>query len=220
MMEGAHDETYCQLADDLYRRRTGLTLLDADFAVFATGKYGDGGVWHLDNNARTLATVMATDPLDVDGRDFRIVAVFDDDHDGRKQFQSLTNPTFSPWKAYRHAFLLKRFFPRSDEFRQDPEYAVTQANLICKGMDCEIEDLLGRELLEQFRKASPNASAKSPVMHVRGEIHHYEWTRIGKDHLAQFAKQHATLDDVGLIVELMKSMRWVLDLPAEGSTPS
>lgn len=83
-----------------------------------------------------------------------------------------------------------------------------------KGLDCEIEDLLGQDLIELFLEENPNSLRRDPIV-MNGRCH-YEWTDNAKGKIFNFTKQYASLNDITELVEILKSLRFYLGLPAEG----
>ena len=119
-------------------------------------------------------------------------------------------------EPYQHAFLLKRRLPR---LRGDPgQYfsAIEQENGDWGGLDCEIEDLLSRRLLESFVQENPRCLSRSPIRSVDGIGHHFEFETFAKTMLYGFVEQRCSLSDLTLLIELIKTLRFLLELEPDG----
>jgi hypothetical protein len=79
-----------------------------------------------------------------------------------------------------------------------------------KRLDWEIEDLLSGHFFKQFEDAQPSAILNE---FSDGGRTHRELTREGKFQLHEFAKKHASLEDLIDVVKLIRSLRDYHRLP-------
>lgn len=208
IVEGTRDVDYCALAAMKFESRYGHRLLDQEFQVVASGMGEEGGIkgvvremWHL-HGLRVFDK-----PLDR-AQQVRVVFLLDDDDAGRKAFSSTTGE-LSPMTRYRDVFLLKRAYP-AEGLGRKYEDRVREANAKWEGLDCEMEDLLGRELLELFCQDNPNSLRCEPT--VREGAHHYEFSENGKAAVLRFAKEMADLEQIMGITRTLQYFRGLFGL--------
>ena len=105
-------------------------------------------------------------------------------------------------------------FPRNSSEPNTLKKQIEKHNEDWKGLDCEIEDLLGSDFIELFLDENPNALRSTPVK--RNGRCHYEWTDSTKGRLFKFTEQYANLTEINDVVEVLKSLRFYLGLRPEG----
>jgi hypothetical protein len=214
MVEGDKDVRYFQLASRINEERTGMRLLDGKLSVFSPGTGDKGGVPGVCEQFWPLRKVIDTD-LDSNGKGlFRIIAVFDNDPEGRKGLEELARRHRS-LRVNRDLFLLQRKFPRQSSEPSIVAKHIVETNAKWSALECTIEDLLSDSFLRKFAEANAN-SLQAPPIEIEGQKH-YKWTPHGKDQLAEFARHHATIDDVAPLLEALKGFRHYLGLPAGGT---
>jgi len=210
LVEGTTDVAYFELASSLFAVHHGQRLLDDQFRVVAAGLYGDGGVRGVIREMLSLHGRAESDSSLPKSARIRMLPVFDDDAAGRRCFDKLTDVDF-PFRPYRDVFLLKRAYPSlklgSDGFLD----AVKDLNREWRGLDCEIEDLLSRELLAGFCDDRGDA-LKCPPVHL-GSGHHYDFNGHCKADVLKYAQQLADLPEVIGIVRTLQYYRGLFDLP-------
>jgi hypothetical protein len=210
MFEGTTDVSYCNVANRLYFESTGKNLIDDDFQVMAIGERDQGGTDGIRDRLRTLQAVLQSEPSELE---MSVVCVVDDDHEGRKAFADLRKK-FQPW---RDLFKLNRVFPRTPISRSSEHFEgeMKKANANWDGLDCDIEDLIADEIIECFISENPRC-LKTEVDEKGGRFHR-KFHGNEKPKLVRFVEQHASLSDLSQIVEILKSLRWLLRLDPEGS---
>ncbi|MDD2467978.1 MAG: hypothetical protein PHI97_28705 [Desulfobulbus sp.] len=213
MVEGDSDVRFFLLANKLYELETKHNLLGEDISLFACG-YGDsGGTYGMFEQLPPLLNIIRSDP-DKNGKVlFRVIALVDNDYAGRILHRGLTQQ-YRQLKTFRDIFTLNRILPRTTSEPNALAKQIEKHNKDWKGLDCEIEDLLGDELVELFLDENPNAFKSKPV-ELNGRCH-YEWTDNAKGKLYNFTKEYASLNDIVKLVEILKSLRFYLGLPADG----
>jgi hypothetical protein len=117
-------------------------------------------------------------------------------------------------KTNRDVFLLHRIFPRTTSEPKALTSQIKKHNECWKGLNCEIEDLLGNDLIDLFLEKYPDA-LRMPPLELNGR-RHYELTDTGKWRLEKFANTNADFNEVINLVEILKSLRFYLGLPADG----
>jgi hypothetical protein len=213
MVEGETDVGYLNLAAELYRREKNLELLGNDLSIFACGSGNLGGTYGIYEQLPPLLNIIRSDP-DPNGKMlFRVIALVDNDKPGRSLQCSIIKQ-YRNIRANRDIFCLNYIFPRTATEPNALTSQITKYNTEWKGLDCEIEDLIGNELIELFIEESPNSLLKGPF--ERHNKKHYEWTNDGKARLFQFVNSMADFNSVQGLIELLKSLRFYLGLPADG----
>lgn len=210
LVEGTSDVSYFELASRLHEEARGVPLVDQQFRIVAAGIGNAGGVRGVVNEFMKLYGLMQLD-LDLPKKQrFRILPIFDDDYAGRRYFDAVTNQAL-PFTPFVHVFLLKRSYPKlplgSPNYRDHLE----TANATWQELDCQIEDLLSRDLLDTFRDEHTDAFRRAPIL-VEG-AHHYEINGHAKARLVRFAQNYATLDDVAGVVSVLSYFRGLFGLP-------
>lgn len=208
MLEGTTDVSYCQLADNHYFQQTGKRLIDEEFHVFAVGKGSAGGTEGVKENLRTLQCILQSEPEPLQ---IRVVCVFDHDHAGRKAFSQLKQK----FREWGELFLLQRITPRVT--RDPTQFYKTwlRENKHWKNLDCEIEDLVSRDLLDYFVSENPS-SVRRPCLEIGGK-HHFEFEGHCKGIVARFVERESSFENVVDVIEFLKSFRWLMKLDPEGS---
>lgn len=212
-VEGETDASYLNLASRLYTKEHGLKLLSDDLKVLSVGFGNAGGTDCIKENLLHLWKLIDLD-CNSNGRPlFRAIVLLDNDYEGSRTCQYLTD-RYIRLRENRDVFVLKRLFPRES---QDPRRLVDiikNANAAWHDLDCEIEDLLSKEILDVFVEDNPGAVQRQPVL--ANGCHHFDFTTSGKSALCRWVPTVANLNDVTQIVELLKSLRYYLGLKAEG----
>ena len=214
MVEGDRDVRYFELASRLYSTAVGRSLVGKDLSILSAGTGNQGGTDGVFEEFPTLLKIIQTD-CDAQGIAlFRVVALLDNDRAG----QSLEKALFTQYRTMRpgrDVFLLNRVLPRTSSEPTVLARQIDTANSGWKGLDCEIEDLLGGSLLDAFLAEMPNALVR-PIGEVSGH-RHFEFSDNAKSRLVLYAEDHAMIQDIDGIVEILKSMRFYLGLDPEGA---
>ena len=212
MVEGTLDVAYYELADSLYRREHGRALLDGELSLFAVGEREHGGTLNIRDKFVTLRDILSKDPVDRSGKRILAICLVDNDWAGRRLNGILEGAGFV---LYRDVFLLHRRLPCSTRAPQEFKVLVERENSVWKHLDCVIEDLLDRDLLDLFAKQQPQSLRAEPV--IAGEAHHYDFEMHTKPALLRYVRDNAMLPDVENIVNVLKAMRYALGLDADGT---
>jgi hypothetical protein len=213
IVEGNHDDRYLRLADQLYFQSCAKRLITPGMVILPAGDGPDGGTKRILRDFHVVHRAAQAD-VDANGRQAcRIVAILDDDADGRGAFRSLCRDDIN-CIGWRDVFLLQRWLPRTSRNSQEIDKIVKRNNEQWKNLNCEIEDLLALSLLKKFDEVKPAASRKDRV--IVGNGHHSEFTRDGKTWLLNYSEANARLEDVVGIVELLKVMRYHFGLGPDG----
>ncbi|WP_397568823.1 hypothetical protein [Schlesneria sp. T3-172] len=215
MVEGTTDESYLRMANQRYVESCGLSLIGSDFHVFAVGKLGNGGTDAINEKFNNLSEQLRNDPVDGNGNRIRVVALFDDDPPGRGMFSRMRT-RYMPWSDI---FLLRRHFPRDTRDSKEFEAKTNALNAEYFGdkqFFCEIEDLIHRSLIDLFVESEKGCLQRE--IRSIGNGFHCDLHGWAKGKLAEFVKQEAGLAELGGLVELLKTFRYLFDLPVEGSS--
>lgn len=210
LVEGTLDVAYFELASSLFAKRHGLHLVDDQFRVVAAGLFDDGGVGGVVRELITLHGMAVSDQALPKAARVRMLPVFDDDHAGRRCFGKLTDPDF-PFRPFHDVFLLKRAYPSLMLGSSGYRDAVKELNREWFDLDCEIEDLLDRTLLDGFCDERPDALKIKPIH--RGIAHHYDFKGGCKGDLLKYSRQLADLPEVVGLVRMLQHFRGLFELP-------
>lgn len=217
MLEGTTDVAYFDLANRLYADNEHYNLIDEAFRVHAIGIGEEGGTDGMMDRLRLLAETLRIFPIDDPQRRVRVVCLFDDDAKGRGAFNAMSGK-FIPWSDI---FLLRRKYPRTT---RDPKAfdahtrKLNEAYLADKNFFCEIEDLVARSVIDTFVGLNPSCLQRE--LRSIGDGFHCDLHRTAKGNLLRFVEENALLDDVRLLVELLKSFRFLFGLPVNGTPVS
>jgi hypothetical protein len=216
LVEGKTDVDLLELAALCHAKKTQEQLLGEDLKIVAAG-YGEmGGVGAVERRFITIHELGRVDRFLPKKERIKLLPIFDDDDAGRKTFNSITQQRH-PFKRYVDVFLLRRRYPPVRP--GSPTYLdeLTESNREWEGMDCEMEDLLSRDFLAAFCNKHPGSHHSEPRLTENG--HHFEWTDDGKAKLHRFVRTHAMIDDLVQLVQLLKYIRWIFNLPYGSNAP-
>jgi hypothetical protein len=213
IVEGGLDRAYLTLASDLYQQDRQRRLVGGAFAVIAAGGHGPGGTDVIKEHFLFLRKMIGLD-LTPEGRPvFRAVVLLDSDMAGKKTVHYLT-AEYTGCLLYRDVFLLHRHLPHGTREPRQLTRQIESANSEWKGLDCEIEDLLSRTVLEEFARQSPRSLNRSPQ--IQGDGHHFEWKRQDKPALYKYVEENAILGDLQPLVEVLRWLRFLCGLDPDG----
>jgi hypothetical protein len=213
IVEGTTDVAYFKTAARLYQKTTRLTLVGDGLSVFAIGDRDAGGTDAMLRYLPALRGLLPTDPVDHNGRPFRFIVLLDSDAAGRGMARKLCSPGVG-LRRNREVFVLQRAFPSDTRDPNMFEKKCTDLNCSWASLDCEIEDLVHRSVLEAFLGENPAACQRAPT--VLDNAHHYDWHGFVKPALSQFVDQHALAGDVEAITKILQALRYMLELVPEG----
>lgn len=210
LVEGTSDVALFGLAARLFHRSTGKDLL-GDLAVLAAGE-GDRGGTH--GVVRELVTMrnLSRAYLSPAGRPvYRVIGLFDNDVAGQKAVNGARSVDASIIE-YRDVFRLRPTMPIGGSL--DPlalKRSFEERNEAYKGLNWELEDLIGSALMELFLHENPTALIRE---HVMSDRTHRELTRDGKSRLVRFCQTHADLASLDDLVATLHALRHYLALPS------
>ena len=213
LVEGEHDQRYFVLADKLYSEKTNLNLLGPKIAVFPTGIGDEGGSFGLQRHFHPLRAVMDRDVTPQGQKIFHAIALFDDDIEGKRGFAALTGQHLN-YRKWRDVFLLQRSIPRLNRSPAQVEKQVDEANCNWRGMECEIEDLVAIDIIKEFINENPTSIQRQ--LEQRNGAVHCRFHRHAKASFIRYVEKNAIFEDLALIVEILKSLRYHLGLPPDG----
>lgn len=210
LVEGTSDVTLFGLAANHYLRKHHKALL-ADMAIVAAGEGDRGGTHGVIRELVTLRSLAAVH-LSPTGRPvYRVIGLFDSDTAGNKAVRGAREVDASIIE-YRDVFRLRPAMPKDGSL--DPsalQRSFERLNEPYQGLSWELEDLVDAEFMELFLSERPSALMREETM--SGSTHR-ELTRDGKSQLVRFCKDHAELQDLAKIVEVLHALRHYLNLPS------
>lgn len=210
LVEGSSDAELFQLAARLEQSTSGADLVGADLAIVCAGERDRGGTRGVIRELVTLRGLGRTCLLPNGRPRYRFVALFDNDNAGRQAVKAARDLDTSLLE-YKDLFRLHPSMPRPGNL--DPralERAFSDANHTYKGLDWEVEDLLGPSLLEAFVAADPLAIVKTKSA---GDKMHREYTRDGKARMLRFTKRYAVVEDLADVSDTLRAFRFYMGLP-------
>ncbi len=213
LVEGEHDQRYFILASRLHAQKTGLSLLGSRLAIFPTGIGDEGGAFGLQRHFHPLRAIMDRDVTREGRKVFHAIALFDDDMEGNRGFSALTGQHLN-YRKWRDVFLLQRVIPRSTRDPDQLAKIVTSSNASWKGLNCEIEDLVGIDIIKAFVDDNPTSLIRQ--LDERGAAVHCSFKRHAKADFIRFVEKNAVFEDLNTIIEVLKSLRYHLGLAPEG----
>ena len=213
MVEGTSDVAYFALANKLYVRTHGKNLLGVDFSMFAAGVGDQGGTFGMSERFPALFEMASLDVDASDKRRFRVIALVDDDKMGQSAVAGITKG-HRQIIEYKTIFRLRRIMPLKAGSPKSLAEKTKAANESYGTLECTIEDLLDTKLIEKFILIMPQAIYKPNSIAASG-IHRH-WTEDGKRKLLQYTKNHANLEEMKHLVEILKALRSYVELPPDG----
>lgn len=211
LVEGTTDAELFELAARLEREATGIDLLGAELAIIAAGVGDLGGTRGVIRELVCLRGLARTCLLQNGRPRYRFIGFFDNDKAG-KQAVTAARDIDSSILEYKDVFRLWPVMPLPGNL--DPgsvRKTFERENTDYKGLEWELEDLLPQKFVEAFLFDYPMAIAHTKLM--AGKVHR-DLTRDGKARLHRFIKQHAIRADLDAVVEVLKAIRYYLNLPA------
>ncbi|MDP4488176.1 hypothetical protein QDG88_09500 [Pseudoalteromonas piscicida] len=213
IVEGDLDKAYFNLADRLYYNKTSKRLIGDDLSIFPTGTGDKGGTFGICEHLPTIRKIVDMDS-DAQGKAmFRFVALVDGDSAGKNAKRILTS-NHSRLIECRDVFVLQRKMPRNTLEPKILTRQIESANQQWKQLDCEIEDLISDDLVDLFIENEPNCIKLPPI--VQEGMRHYELQHGYKGQLCRFVENYACYEDIELVIEVLRSMRFYLGLNVDG----
>jgi hypothetical protein len=215
IVEGETDQRYFQLADRHYTKKTEKQLICNRFGIVPVGIGPDGGTYNIANHFPTFRNIVDNDTTP-DGRKlYHSIALLDDDQKGKFTYKALTG-RHTNFRKNRDIFLLKRSLPRNTRDIDQLTNAIARANNEWRQLDCEIEDLINIELLESFIDENSD-SVVYRQSNNRG-VHHIKFKDYAKASLFSYVEKMAMYEDMTMMIEVLRSLRYYVGLDDEGET--
>ena len=215
LVEGDTDREYFELAHNIYLAENGRSLLCKKLAVFPTGARDDGGTFGIVGEFPTLRKLIDVDLDSSSKAIFRAVCLMDGDSAGKNAANILTSK-YTKLKEWQDVFLLHRKLPRSSREPATLKAQVEKANAAWRQSDCEIEDLIGLELLQLFKEHKPNAFEK--IQELKDGEFRVKVSWQYKQELLRFCQEHGDASSLSGPIEILRSMRFYLHLDPNGET--
>ena len=209
LVEGRTDADLFSLAAMLERESTGIELLGGDLAILPAG---DGELGGTTGVIRELLCFrgLARTCLEPNGRPrYRFVGLFDNDKAGKYAVTSARALDTSIIE-YKDVFRIWPTMPRTGNL--DPgtvQKTFERENLLYKGLEWELEDLLPQAFTDGFVADQPGAIIRNTV--INGKTHR-DFSRDGKARFHRFVKQHAIRQDLIGVADVLKTLRFYLGL--------
>lgn len=208
LFEGTTDVALLNLAARLERQKTGENLLDS-LSLIAAGEKDRGGTTGVIRELNCLRSIASRTLSPQGSNTYRVIGAFDDDSAGRKAVKAARDMDASIIE-YKDIFRIRPEMPRPGNL--DPKAlgkAFDDHNLPFKGMEWEIEDLLGSSLVEAFLDEYPSVVRRERT--ENGKTHR-DFSPDGKARLHRYVSDYAIWEDVRSCVELLRSFRYYLGL--------
>lgn len=212
IVEGDTDVSYFKLASKLYSGKFGKRLLGDDFSIFSPGTGDEGGTPGIIQWFPTLQNLINIDVDAASRKCFRVAALVDGDSPGKKARNALLAANRSHIEN-RDVFILHRIMPRKTIAPSALTKQIKINNEDWKMMDCEIEDLIDKDLLNEYFVGTPRA--KRRLVEHNGE-YHVDMNRGYKGELFRFVNKYAMYKDLEKIIEVARSLRFYLGVNPDG----
>jgi len=208
LVEGTSDVSLINVAARLFKAKTDQLILQ-DLAIVAAGEGDRGGTRGVIRELITLRNLSEA-YLSPAGRPvYRFMGLFDDDTPGRNAVTGARNIDTSITE-YRDILRLRPVMPATGSL--DPstmKRSFDALNAAHKGINWELEDLIGEDLLALFLEDYPTALIRSAS--VGGAVHR-ELTQDGKRNLIRYCDKNADLASLMPVVNLIHALRHYLNL--------
>ena len=209
LVEGITDRNLLMKAVALYQTENGENLLRDGLSFVCSGKGDLGGASGV---ARELTVMRALSRHILTSRGFqkyRFVGLVDDDEAGRRAVKGM-RATDASAQEYRDIFRLRPEMVCSGNADVGTlAQAFNRLNSSYRNLRWEIEDLLEIEFIKAFLDENPMALIRKQEMY--GKVH-WEFTYDGKHQLHRFIHEHAMVNDLKQVVDLIHSLRFCLGL--------
>lgn len=211
LVEGTSDQDFFQLARDLEKEESGVDLFSDGLSIVAAGIGDKGGVSGVVRELTVLRS-LSEFILGPSGRPkYRFVGLVDHDYAGRLAVKSARSIN-AGMREYRDLFYLRPVMPTSGNL--DPVTlgkSFERLNREFCNLTWETEDLLPVSFISAFLDENPSVCIDKND--VQGKVH-WQFTKEGKSKLHRFVKSQAVYDDFSSAHDVIRSIRFVLNLPS------
>lgn len=210
LVEGTTDENLFKLAAQIESIGTGVNLFADGLTIIAAGERDEGGTRGVCRELIRLQGFARTYLLPNGRPRYRFIGLFDNDKAGIMAVKSLRNIDTSILE-YKDVFRLWPVMPCTGNV--DPQTlkkTIERLNGDYKGLDWELEDLLPTDFIEAFLVDYPEAVCWTKSIEDKT---HRDFTPDGKARFHRYIKDNAIYGDLSAIVELIRSLRFFLNLP-------
>ncbi|MEC6746314.1 hypothetical protein [Pseudomonas qingdaonensis] len=206
-VEGTSDVLLFQLAARKLKESRSVDILSG-FALLAAGEGDRGGTQGVLNQLIVLRG-LSEQLVDANGNPiYKMIGLLDNDKAGQSAIKA--GRAFSLLE-YRDLFRIRQIMPSTGG--RDPkslERSFEAKNLKFKGLNWELEDLVGASLINMFLEEYPTSLIKE--YSTEGAIHR-EFTRDGKSKLIRFCKEYADLDNLQGVIHVLHAIRHFINIP-------
>ena len=209
IVEGVTDVRLFDRAARAEFLKTGHQLFGNELCIIPAGDGDAGGTRGVLQQLTTFRNLAKT-CLEPSGKQkYRIIALFDNDKAGQQAVRTARDFDTSLLE-FKDLFRLWPVMSRPTNL--DPEAmqkAFQKDNEVYKGLDWELEDLLPPSFQTAFHEDNPTAQSR---ISQKGGICHRDYTRDGKARFHQFIKNNAMYSDFNKVIEVIRSLRYYLNL--------
>jgi hypothetical protein len=209
LVEGTSDVGLFEMAALAEQNAVGVNLLGPSLAIVAAGEGDRGGTSGVIREFICFRGLARTLLLPNGKPRYRFVALFDNDRAGRQAVKALREVDTSILE-YKDVFRLWPVMPVPVSL--DPvgmQKAFERENTLYKGIEWELEDLFAHDFIKDFLSECSNAVVNS--VSVEGKTH-FRLTYDEKAKLHRFARHNAIRDDLKGVIEVLKALRFYLNI--------
>ena len=210
LVEGTTDVGLFELAARLERKKTGLDLFENGLAIIAAGEGDQGGTHGVVRELNALRCYARYSLLPNGNHKYRFIGLFDNDDAGRRAING-ARVVDKSIHEYKDVFRRRPVMPCNVSLDvKTLGKTFEQLNSDYKGLDWELEDLLTVDFFDAFLADHPSAVRRQTQ---KGNRIHRDFTPDGKANLHRYIKGNAIHEDLEAVVEVIKSLRFYLNLP-------
>jgi len=203
-VEGTTDVDLFQLSAKLEKEKTGIDLLGDKMAIIAAGIGNNGGAKGVCRELVSFKNMASTCLLPNGRPKYRFIGLFDNDNAGRQAISDIRKTDISILE-YRDVFRLCPVMPLNEN--QDMTFLrnkFEQENLLYKGLDWELEDLVPDSFSMLLIDENPFLLRGSQP--INDKVHR-EWTPDGKAKLIRLVKENAMHSDLLAFIAILNAFR-------------
>ena len=141
---------------------------------------------------------------------YHFAAFFDGDDPGRRASVNLIKQ-MPRLQAGRDVFVLQHVMPVLSGRADTIEQAIKDANVVCRGLVCVIEDLVGKDFIDLF--VAEELEGAEVRCDEHGGFRHIHFTTAQKSRLCRFFEQYASFGDATKLYDLLCALRAYVGAP-------